>query len=530
MQYVKPWRSQDLLAITQEVYLLDMGYTNWMSYFPNNYLSELSIPGSHDSAAYNSELPTWLGKVVPNIGLVAVTQAGPVLDQLNSGVRFLDLRVRSVGSNLYAYHGGTPQVKLDTVLQSINHFLTSNPTEGVIVSLQEDDGLNLTSTEVSLLCALTLTTSCDLNNDRIDLNPTGATGVDSDDKQYLEKRGPSSWVLNPSDGNLNSNLNSYLENYAPPSGYYTSNNIPRASEIQQKVLLITPQSDIKNGVNKVAIDWSGANPDKSLDDGASLYVQNNWTQQPDAKYHNVHDTMYAANSDSDMQRLYLNWTNTTASSGTPLPPKVSSGLINPRLMKTLSSPPRWYKLGVVAYNFITNPFNFPRSELAWQTILSNKDYSSDSEDQLLENSSDELTAKTPPASTPEIRHSRRRPDKLIMKYSDEQDKIIGTNLSERIRARKGNDFINSGSGDDIINGGKGIDSFVLSKGNNIIKDFKAGEFLLVDNDRFDDVKLIQKGDDLLVKVKNHSSTLLLDQELKDFDASCIIPASVATLF
>lgn len=506
-----------------------MGSTNWMASYPNNYLSQLSIPGTHDSAAYKNDIPTVLSKFLPNDGILAITQDGTILDQLTAGVRFLDIRLRSVNDRLYAYHGGTPQIKFETVLQSINQFLTSNPTEGIIVNVQKDDGFTIPYNDLlNGICAIPLVCT-DEGSERIDLSPYVVQGVDNYDSQFFEKQG-NSWVFNPSDGNLNSNLNSYLEKYVPPSGYYTSNDIPRVSDIRQKIQLITDQSDIKSGVDKVAIEWSGTSGTTSLDNGSSLYVQNDWTEQLDAKYHTVHDTMEAANDDSDMKKLYLNWANTTApSDGTPTSPIVSSSTINNRLLGTLSSAPRWYKMGVIVYDFINNPWFIEPYTPAMQTFYSNKNYSSESDDQLLEKSPDELTAKTP-VSIPKIKQSRRRPGRLIMKYSNDQDRIIGTSHSERIRARKGNDFINSGSGDDIINGGKGTDSFVLSKGNNIIKDFKAGEFLLVDNERFDDIKLRQKGDDLLVKVKNYSSTLLLGQELKDFDASCIIPASVTNLF
>ena len=496
-----------------------MGLANWMSYYPNNYLSELSIPGSHDSASWKTEMP--IIKFLPAMGLLAVTQAGSITDQLNNGVRFLDIRIRSVGDNLYAYHGGTPQVPLRTVLSSIKQFLTQNQSEGVIVNLQEDSSFELSQAFAKFICSTLQSKDCDEIDNSSGPVTINATGVDSEDTQFLQ-RIKGSWYLNPSDGNLNRNLNRDLNDYKPPSGYYTNNEIPRVKDIQGKAMLITSQSGIKNGVENVTVDWRGGYSNTiSLDNGTSLQTQNNWTLQPDKKITLVRNTMRTAWHDNT-KKLYLNFASTAPQSsiGLPTPPLISSSIINKNLNSLLSKTPPYSKLGIIAYDFVTNPLNISPSKLALATINSNKNYSKYSENILLKRDSD---------SNCETTNGLRNPGKLITKCSDTQDKIIGTNNSESIRASKGNDFINPGNGDDTISGGKGIDSFVISQGEDVIKDFRAGEFLLIANDRFDDVKLRQKGDDLLIKIKNYSSTLLLDQKLKDFDASCIIPASGLSL-
>jgi len=90
---------------------------NWMSQLPDNArsrpLTELVIPGSHDSFAYNLEtslgyapdladtgvadIVETLSKALPSIRLVvhnwSKTQQLSFADQLKSGIRFFDIRV-----------------------------------------------------------------------------------------------------------------------------------------------------------------------------------------------------------------------------------------------------------------------------------------------------------------------------------------------------------------------------------------------------------------------------------------------------
>src|SRR5690349_13075092 len=61
--------------------------TGWMQSLPDNYLlSQLSVPGSHDAGA----------RFEPVSG-TAKCQSLTIAEQLNAGIRFLDIRCRHIG-------------------------------------------------------------------------------------------------------------------------------------------------------------------------------------------------------------------------------------------------------------------------------------------------------------------------------------------------------------------------------------------------------------------------------------------------
>ena len=103
-------------------------------------LSELSIPGTHDSGAYYE----------PFTG-VAKCQALSIADQLAAGVRYFDLRCRNVGDQFLIYHGGRVEhivlqpiggvdqnQTYDELLATMYAFLDAHPTETVIASVKEE--------------------------------------------------------------------------------------------------------------------------------------------------------------------------------------------------------------------------------------------------------------------------------------------------------------------------------------------------------------------------------------------------------
>jgi 1-phosphatidylinositol phosphodiesterase len=66
--------------------------SNWMAKLPNQLLlSQINIPGTHDSCAHNCSL-------------FAKCQTLSLSDQLNAGVRFLDVRCRHVNDEFHLYH------------------------------------------------------------------------------------------------------------------------------------------------------------------------------------------------------------------------------------------------------------------------------------------------------------------------------------------------------------------------------------------------------------------------------------------
>jgi 1-phosphatidylinositol phosphodiesterase len=102
---------------------------SWMKYIPGTTkLTEMTIPGTHDSGSQ------WGG-------MAAETQDLTVREQLDRGVRFVDIRLKWIfyDHELYVYHGPFPQhATLITVLVEIRDFLISNPTETVIMSVKDE--------------------------------------------------------------------------------------------------------------------------------------------------------------------------------------------------------------------------------------------------------------------------------------------------------------------------------------------------------------------------------------------------------
>lgn len=122
------------------------GY-NWMSKISDSTkLCDISMPGSHDSGAMSTE-----GYASP----WAKTQSLSISEQLNAGVRCLDLRLRYnadvtgnvqiVHSSINTYDEAGNLLTLDAVISTLYIFLATHSTETVIVSFKEDDGNNESS-------------------------------------------------------------------------------------------------------------------------------------------------------------------------------------------------------------------------------------------------------------------------------------------------------------------------------------------------------------------------------------------------
>lgn len=91
-------------------------------------LTELVVPGTHDSGALHE----------PLAGL-AKTQELTIAEQLEVGVRFLDLRARIIDDEFWLYHGSLDQDQpFDGVFGAMYQYLDANPSEVIIASLKEE--------------------------------------------------------------------------------------------------------------------------------------------------------------------------------------------------------------------------------------------------------------------------------------------------------------------------------------------------------------------------------------------------------
>lgn len=112
---------------------------DWMKNIPDDtFLSEINIPGTHDSATRYSQFPYF-----------SRCQKDSIFEQLCMGARFLDLRVERVGNELRLVHAtakcrkspvGKDYLMLDDVLSECEMFLKANPSEALIISIKRDNG------------------------------------------------------------------------------------------------------------------------------------------------------------------------------------------------------------------------------------------------------------------------------------------------------------------------------------------------------------------------------------------------------
>ena len=108
------------------------GDTNWMAGIAGTTrLSQLSIPGTHDSGAlYDYSIFTGTAKC----------QSNSIAQQLNFGVRFLDIRCYHSNDLFYIYHGIVDENQtFSQVLAQVFDFLNTNSTECVIMSVKEEN-------------------------------------------------------------------------------------------------------------------------------------------------------------------------------------------------------------------------------------------------------------------------------------------------------------------------------------------------------------------------------------------------------
>lgn len=101
----------------------------WMSKIDSeSYLSELSIPGSHESCARIS---------VPWVQCQHLS----IVEQLEAGIRYLDFRLGVYFGKLYLYHGRSPLgLALTDVLGKIYAWLDLSPSEAIMLQIKMEGG------------------------------------------------------------------------------------------------------------------------------------------------------------------------------------------------------------------------------------------------------------------------------------------------------------------------------------------------------------------------------------------------------
>lgn len=115
----------------------DSDSRNWMKNVDGSKsIDVLSLPGTHDSGAAHNFMD-FSGKC----------QDLSIKNQLEIGVRFLDLRLKQVNDNFAVYHSFINEdLSFDDVMADCTSFLKEHPTEALVISIKKED-----STENSTL-------------------------------------------------------------------------------------------------------------------------------------------------------------------------------------------------------------------------------------------------------------------------------------------------------------------------------------------------------------------------------------------
>lgn len=105
----------------------------------NKRLSELSLPGTHDTMSIRS-------------GDAWQNQTMTLAQQLESGIRVFDMRTKHIDNNLRMHHGIILQdTYFNHVLTDIDNFLNANPGETVVMRLGANNGSGNTRSYIETL-------------------------------------------------------------------------------------------------------------------------------------------------------------------------------------------------------------------------------------------------------------------------------------------------------------------------------------------------------------------------------------------
>lgn len=107
--------------------------SSWMATLPDDrYISELSIPGTHDSVASRHHYNGIVNAAVH-------CQDMDLDEQLERGVRFLDIRGRHINNTLCIHHGSVYlNFTFTEVLDRCSTFLKANPSETIVMRVKKE--------------------------------------------------------------------------------------------------------------------------------------------------------------------------------------------------------------------------------------------------------------------------------------------------------------------------------------------------------------------------------------------------------
>jgi hypothetical protein len=271
----------------------------WMSQMQSiigpKMLRQIAIPGTHDSGTYaitplsaiGADMPSWLGYIQVLLDILGtrvmqnvmanwgVAQGENFLQQLQGGIRYLDLRVQSSGGNLNFVHGLVSAPVSDLVSQLVDFYNDSQYANEVVI-LDFNHFYNMSSADFDTLANM-LNTSLgnklvpNTTGVNVTLNQLWATSgriiVFFDDAASVQKHNflwsesgiSSPWPNVTTSSALHTALNGELPNTS--SGFFVLQG------------LLTPDGTV---ISQGLIPFSG-NPDSLLSQAEGLNPQlNSW--------------------------------------------------------------------------------------------------------------------------------------------------------------------------------------------------------------------------------------------------------------
>jgi 1-phosphatidylinositol phosphodiesterase len=274
--------------------------SKWMSFVEDTRkLSELSIPGTHDSGSREQK----------SLSTRLTTQTRTIREQLDAGIRFLDIRVRYKDDRFLLYHENSYlNLRFGPVRDICMAFLAEHPRETIVMSLKEES------------------------------TPTGNTKGVSFESRFAE----------------------YVAEH--PDLWYLNNVIPTLGQVRGKIVLFRRFPVLPGLSNLLGINAYPFKDNKTftIDGPPELIIQDGYLveihENKPGKYKNVERLLNeASRPGSDKNVLYVNY----GSGAGILPrttPKAVSEYINPRLLTYFRGASQG-RFGIVVTDFETTELN-----------------------------------------------------------------------------------------------------------------------------------------------------------------------------
>ena len=261
--------------------------SNWMANIADSTkLTALSLPGTHNAGARFEQFPN-----------TAKCQELTIEEQLNAGIRFLDLRCRHTNNTFNIYHGSVDQHQSFSAVQATCvAFLIAHPSETILLSMKEE---------------------------------------------YKAHKNTQSFETT-----LNASI------LANPDSWYVHDSIPSLADVRGKLVLLRRFSATNEPFGIAATHWKDNSTFDSDSPQAQLSIQDQYKVTELTEKWNAIDSMLFAAKQSTDNRLFINYTSGYEPKLFGIPNITSVvNFIHPRLIGYLNQSS--VKLGIIVLDFAT---------------------------------------------------------------------------------------------------------------------------------------------------------------------------------